>query len=1001
MEGRRWIAVVGLLLATGLSACGGSDSSSAGRTFTIQAGANATTDMVAAMVQAAPGDVIQFDCGYFELSTTLTIINTEDVRIRGCGRDQTVLSFRAANSAQGILVVNVHGITIQDLTVLDSGGNGIELRGVDHGTLQRVRAMWSSGGGRASADPITAANYAEDGFRRLNVPCTEPSSHKPGTPGGGASPDYTMDANNGRYAIYPVLSKNVLIEDSEGVGASDAGIYVGQSNDAIMRRNRAVYNPFGFEIENVQAGEYDGNLAECNTGGMLVYDLDGLTQYGERTRVHGNVIRKNNSYNVATHPGLVRLVPAGTGIITLGYDRIDVFDNEFRDNDTVGFLHMSYALFPKSDQPTDRRLDGYSEGVHLFKNRFFNNGNAPAMPTLEDLSGGDIIKAFPLLMAVKNLVACGKSENAGVCAGGSGLRGGHIMWDGLLDDYDADCPYPVDAAGNPLPKDALGKPIEGNQYPNPACHYNAYKFDTAREGAPRIKPDWAASCIDDDNQLSSDSLPFANFHGLQGLEWLIESQVDPGKPEAVATMLAKVGPAASTQFASDFDMAPHRCVAQYGANLPLLPKVTIPPFERSGDYDPAPSAAEVAKRCDASVPPGQTNHAAASVDCPTLDSYHLFSDPEDPRSAPNGGVPWVLTTKLFSDYAVKYRVAFLPPGAQASYNDKASNGVDATLVFPVGTILAKTFAFANETTHTETPVETRLLIKRVTSKGQVHWDGAAYVWSTDAATGKRVAKLALGGATAAPSWDYHDVDSGVRHAGATQHYVIPSRAQCLTCHSAQNKEPGASPIGLKVRFMNRPYAAESNLQSGQSAPAMLGQNQLQYWCSQGVLGGCPADLGVDATTQIASHLERIPVFNKPGDSGFPANSPQDVEARARAYLEVNCEHCHSPGGFAASTGLYLDSFRPIDSSFGICKQPTAAGQEGSGLRTYDIQPGAAHKSILEFRISPEATTPGAVMPPLARSVVHDEGHELIEQWIDEVVTADEQRYPGSTSCAGK
>ena len=93
-------------------------------------------------------------------------------------------------------------------------------------------------------------------------------------------------------------------------------------------------------------------------------------------------------------------------------------------------------------------------------------------------------------------------------------------------------------------------------------------------------------------------------------------------------------------------------------------------------------------------------------------SWHIdpasveFADPEDPRSAPNGGVPWVLTTKLFSDYAVKYRVAFLPPGAQASYNDKASNGVDATLVFPVGTILAKTFAFANETTHTETPVET-------------------------------------------------------------------------------------------------------------------------------------------------------------------------------------------------------------------------------------------------------------------------------------------------------
>ena len=144
--------LLGLLFTLGLSACGCSGSSGgapSGRTFAIKAGTTATTDMVAAMVQAAPGDVIRFECGYFDLSTTLQIINTEDVRIEGCGRDQTVLSFRTANSAQGLLIVNVHGITIQDLTVLDAGGNGIEMRGVDHGTLRRVRAMWSSGGGRA------------------------------------------------------------------------------------------------------------------------------------------------------------------------------------------------------------------------------------------------------------------------------------------------------------------------------------------------------------------------------------------------------------------------------------------------------------------------------------------------------------------------------------------------------------------------------------------------------------------------------------------------------------------------------------------------------------------------------------------------------------------------------------------------------------------------------------------------------------------------------------
>src|SRR3569623_475920 len=132
-----------------LAACSGgspdgssSGSSGSGRTFLIKPGPNATTDMVAAMVQAAPGDTIQFDCGYYELTSTLQLINTEDVRVKGCGKDKTVLSFKNNNAAEGILAVNVHGFWVEDLTVLDTGGNGVEMRSVDHGTVSRVRAMW-------------------------------------------------------------------------------------------------------------------------------------------------------------------------------------------------------------------------------------------------------------------------------------------------------------------------------------------------------------------------------------------------------------------------------------------------------------------------------------------------------------------------------------------------------------------------------------------------------------------------------------------------------------------------------------------------------------------------------------------------------------------------------------------------------------------------------------------------------------------------------------------
>ncbi len=973
-----------------------------GRTFLIEPGADATTDMVAAMIQAAPGDVIEFACGYFELTSTLQLTNTEDVLIKGCGRDKTVLSFKHNDTPEGILAVNVHGVTIEDLTVLDTGGNGIEMRGVSHGTLRRVRAFWSSNGGRESPDPVTADNFGE----RLQVACTDPATQNPDAPenflGDTTSPDYTVSKKSGRYGIYPVSSENILIEDAESIGASDAGIYVGQTNNAIIRNSRSAFNVFGFEIENVQGGEYANNLAECNTGGFLIYDLDGLRQYGDRSRMYGNVSRMNNTYNF-TSGGFVGNVPPGSGMITLSYDRIDVFDNEFRDNNTAGIIHASYELFPEgAGRPDEKRIDWYTEGLHIYRNRFVNNGNGLPLPTTNDLQNQDLARLLPALVGLKNQVACLLPTNLLTCAaaGVVGFRGAHIIWDGLLDSYDADCPYPLDAAGNPVPADERGKPQMTNEHPNPECHYNAYKFDTEAEGAPRILPDWF-SCIDADNDFSSDSLTFADFHGTKGLEAVVNSNIDPTNPLSVLTVLTALDPGALLEFPSSFDMSAHQCVERYGRNLAPLPAVEIPPFERSGDYDPAPSPEQVAALCEADVAAGQVNFEAAKVNCPTLDQYNLFADAEDPTSTPNGGgVPFVLNTKLFSDYAVKYRVMYLPPGTQAVYRDAATAGVNAAIVFPTGTILAKTFSFADETAGTETPVETRLLIKRVNSKGQARWDGIPYQWETDTETGRRVARLAMGGATASASWHLTDVDSGQLHSGSTDRYTIPNANQCLSCHANEDLETGSAPIGPKVRNLNRPYRSESDFVTAQSQHPIAGRNQIAYLCEQGLMAGCPSSLGVDAQTQIAGAVERLPVFNKPGDAGFEAGSDADIEARARAYLEINCAHCHNVRGFASNTGFYLDFLRPVDGSFGICKRPTATGQEGNGGRTVDIHPGVVSDSIVAFRIGPDATTPAARMPPIARSVVHDEGHALIEQWIQDVVVPDEARYPGSTSCAG-
>ncbi|HSW11968.1 MAG TPA: parallel beta-helix domain-containing protein [Solimonas sp.] len=1001
-----------------LSACGGrgdsvgsgtngGGSSRDGRTYLIKPGANATRDMIAAMVQAAPGDTLQFDCGYFELESSLQLTDTEDVLVKGCGKDKTVLSFKHNNAPEGVLAVNVHGLVIEDLTVLDTGGNGFEFRGVDHGTLRRVRAIWSSNGGRESPTPITAENVFADNAKLLNVPCTDPATQDPTAPenslGDTSSPDYTVSPKSGRYGIYPVSSENILVEYSESVGASDAGIYVGQTNNAIIRNSRAAFNVFGFEIENVRGGEYDTNVAECNTGGFLVYDLDGLRQYGDRSRMHGNISRLNNTYNF-TSGGFVGNVPSGSGMITLSYDRIDVFNNVFENNNTAGIIHASYELFPEgAGRPFEKRIDWYTEGLHIWNNKFINNGNQLPLPTTNDLQALDVARVLPALIGLKNTAACLNPLNVAHCLGNgnAGYRGAHIMWDGLLDTH-SECPYPVDANGKPVPADERGKPLLGSEHPNPECHYNQYKFKAADK--QRIVPDWWASCIDDDNVFEGASPHFANFHGLKGLEAVIAAAIaDPASgPDALTQILGGLAATDLFNFASSYDIKPHQCVTAYGKNLAPLPPVVIPPFKRSGQFDPAPTDAEIAQLCNAGSN-GTVNFAAAArVNCPTLDQYHLFADAQEPRSQPNGrGTPFSLNSKLFSDYSVKYRQVFLPEGSSAVYHDAKEGGVvtgaNMTYSFPAGTIIAKTFTFADEAAGTEIPVETRLLIKRVNSKGNVRWVGLPYIWET--VNGKRVAKLALGGGKASVHWKTTDADSGTTHTGSTDEYLIPHGNQCLSCHSREDGEPGSAPIGPKARFLNKAYKPESNFVKGTAHP-VTGHNQIDWWCRNGLLSGCPSDLGLNPVNQVAAKVERIPAFNKPGDAGFAAGSNEDIESRARAWLEVNCQHCHNVRGFAASTGLYLDSIRKVDSTYGICKSPTATGREGTdnGTRHHDINPGNIADSILPFRIGPTATTPAARMPPLARSVVDEEAHALVTQWIRDVVVVDESKYPGSSSC---
>ncbi|MDX1506001.1 MAG: hypothetical protein R3221_09810, partial [Spongiibacter sp.] len=238
-------------------------------------------------------------------------------------------------------------------------------------------------------------------------------------------------------------------------------------------------------------------------------------------------------------------------------------------------------------------------------------------------------------------------------------------------------------------------------------------------------------------------------------------------------------------------------------------------------------------------------------------------------------------------------------------------------------------------------------------------------------------------------------DSDEHYVGASDDYSLPNANQCLSCHANDDAETGAAPIGPKVRNLNRPFASESPIASGIDLHPINGENQLLYWCQTGLMGNCPDNLQLDPTTSYITNLERNPKFNIAGDSGFAANSNEDIEARVRSYLEVNCAHCHNRRGLAQNTGFYMDVFRPVNDTYGICKGPTASGTEGRGGREYDIVPGSAADSILPYRIGPEATTIAAKMPPLARGQVHTTAFNLVSRWINDVV---DNSYDNADAC---
>ena len=246
--------------------------------------------------------------------------------------DETILSFagqRAATGGEG-LKIKADNFVIEDLTIEDSPGDAIKLQDSNGVVMRRIRTRWTNG----------------------------------------------PDENNGAYGLYPVLSTNVLIEDCVAECASDAGIYVGQSRGVVVRNCRAEQNVAGIEIENCINADVYGNLATGNAGGILVFSLPGLTlKNGSDCRVYDNEIIGNNHPNFAKEGAMVATVPPGSGLMVMANDRVEVFGNTFRDNNSAHCLIASFLVTQREFQDAD--YDPFPEAIDIHDNTFEGGGTDP------------------------------------------------------------------------------------------------------------------------------------------------------------------------------------------------------------------------------------------------------------------------------------------------------------------------------------------------------------------------------------------------------------------------------------------------------------------------------------------------------------------------------------------------------------------------------------------------------------------------------------------------
>jgi len=306
----------------------------AAETHRVEAGEGAAVRLQEALILAQPGDVIELDEGRFALTDGLSL-DVDGVTVTGAGMDKSVLDFTGQQGAGEGLLVTSDNVTLRGFAVENPKGDGIKSKGADNIIYDSIRVEWTGG----------------------------------------------PKATNGAYGIYPVESTGVLVQRSKVVGASDAGIYVGQSRDITVRGNLVEYNVAGIEIENSRNALVAGNIATHNTGGLLVFDLPGLpVMGGGNVILRGNVVKDNDTPNFAPPGNIVASVRRGTGILVMANDGVLIEGNAMEGNATAHIMVIAYT------QPfEDARYNPHARNVVVGENAFGRGGDDPQLDGKEQL----------------------------------------------------------------------------------------------------------------------------------------------------------------------------------------------------------------------------------------------------------------------------------------------------------------------------------------------------------------------------------------------------------------------------------------------------------------------------------------------------------------------------------------------------------------------------------------------------------------------------------------